>query len=82
MPAGWFLIRVWCRDCGGGEDPQGCFDGGYELVGNGSEDHGFGAPIPFATFDEAEAHGYKITRGPPWDFEVTDGEGKSVETPR
>ena len=79
---GGFLIRVWCRDCSGDNDEWGCFGGGSELDGNGRTDNGFGDPIPFATYAEAEAHGYKITRGPPWDFEVTNGAGESVENPR
>lgn len=64
-----FLVRVWCEDCGNGEDTLGCFDGGDELRGRGEwKDE----PEPFDTIAEAEAYGWKFIDAAPYDFEVVD----------
>lgn len=61
-----FRVLLWCHDCCG-EDVYGCFDGGTEYaLGPDLE------PLEFATREEAEAHGAKVTSGPPWGFEVVE----------
>ena len=52
-------VRVWCRDCGNGQDPQGCFDGGHEVLDD-----------TFETEDQAEDAGADYCNGPPWDWET------------
>lgn len=69
-----FLIRVWCDDCSGDNDEQGCFGGGSELKGKPGvtvldED------VLFDTREEAEEFGWDFTRGPPWSFEVVEVAG-------
>ena len=61
-----YLIRVWCDDCGDGQDPMGCFDGAHELRGR----DGCEALDPFETIEEADAAGWEFCNGPPWEFEV------------
>ena len=68
------------RDLLRATDPR-CFGGDSELQGNGYTDNGFGDSVPFATYEEAERFGHKVTSGPPWDFEVTDCAGVLVERP-
>ena len=56
-----FRIRVWCKDCGGGQDPMGCFGGESEL-----------SDEVYETREEAAAAGEKECREPPWDFKVEE----------
>ena len=50
-------LRIWCNDCSGGQDPQGCFDGGTST-----------SDEVFATKAEAEWFGAREYTGP-WDSE-------------
>lgn len=67
-----FNVIVWCHDCGNGQDPYGCFNGGQELVGS------------FPTEAEAEAFADKKRkkRPAPWQYDVvptlhkSEGESK------
>lgn len=53
-------LRIWCGDCSFGQDPQGCFDGGEEVLDE-----------TFATKEEAEAHGLREGHGNgPYEFEA------------
>jgi hypothetical protein len=60
-----FQVRLSCRDCTG-EDEQGCFEGGTELLNDGEQ---------FDTRELAAAAGIAAIRGVgPWHFEVEDVE--------
>jgi hypothetical protein len=60
-----FIIRVECRDCGGGEDPQGCFGGAWVYWGNPDD-----AGRPFTTAEAAASYACRKIDGAPWDYEV------------
>jgi hypothetical protein len=74
-----YRVRLWCRDCTG-EDSQGCFEGGIEIV---TDD---GAPFgeaTFATVEEAREEGHEWTKDcGPWRFEIIDEDGKVVTEER
>lgn len=63
-----YRYRLWCNDCAG--DPYGCFDGSSTL----SE--------TFDTYEQARDAGDSAasTCGP-WDYCVTDEEGKEIKEP-
>jgi hypothetical protein len=65
-------LRIWCRDCGDGMDPMGCFNGGAEVTDDSYE-----------TKAAAEAAGWEVCSGPPWAFEVfeEDDAAQSTEAP-
>ena len=65
MGEGW-IVDVWCPDCCG-EDYQGCFEGGSELL---TDDILTGKPRVFATREEAEAAGDAEVRNTIWKFDV------------
>jgi hypothetical protein len=52
-------VRIWCRDCAGDGDEQGCFGGGSEVLDE-----------EFETEEQARDFGYAKTRGVPWEFQV------------
>lgn len=62
-------LRIWCNDCSGGQDPQGCFEGGEST-----------SDEVFATRVEAEWFGMNTVTGP-WDCEPeeTDTPVNAVE---
>lgn len=62
-----FRVLVWCRDCGNGEDPLGCFDGAHGFIYDDAGDVRL-----FDTREEAEAEGNRYTSGPPWEFEIEE----------
>ena len=55
----WKVI-VWCTDCGNGQDPMGCFDGGSEVVGI----------FPTEAEASAFAGARRIEHGSPWQHDV------------
>lgn len=71
-----YRVRVWCRDCGDGQDPQGCFDGGADFL---TDDGPPFDDVEFSTIDEAITAGRKATAGPPWEFDVIDADGDEVD---
>jgi hypothetical protein len=63
-----YRYRVWCDDCTG-EDPEGCFDGSTHL----SEE-------TFDTWDKANNAGAGYVHDvAPWDYCVTDEDGKEIK---
>ncbi len=56
-----YRVRLWCHDCGSGQDPMGCFEGDSELQDES-----------YATHEEAEAAGKEAINGPPWGFEIEE----------
>lgn len=73
-----YRVRLWCRDCTG-QDPQGCYDGGTELI---REPHPSFEVRKFATLREAIDAGYEATRGCApleFDVEIADGENEGDE---
>jgi hypothetical protein len=70
-PAMSYRVRLWCRDCTG-EDPQGCFDGGSELL-----ESPLGVVADYGTEEEAEAAGRQAVRNcGPWEYEVVTDSGE------
>jgi len=62
-----YRYRLWCNDCAG--DSQGCFDGSSDL-----------SLATFDTYEEAENAGYNAAdRCAPWDYCVTDEDGKEIK---
>ena len=72
-----YRVVVWCKDCGEGEDPAGCFDGGEGCV---EDDEGDSV---FYNITAAEKAGWKETEEPPWDYRIErkgdDGEWRKIE---
>lgn len=61
-----YRVRIFCPDCTG-DDYQGCFDGGTELLcGPGIDD----GPIEFDTKEEAESAGADECAKSIWKFEI------------
>lgn len=56
-----FRVRVWCHDCGYGQDPDGCFGGESELYDE-----------EYETLEEAEVAKLKhsLDMGSPWEYEI------------
>ena len=56
-------VRVWCGDCGNGQDPMGCFDGDSELYDD-----------VFDTREEAEVFVTEKERkmGRPWQYGIEE----------
>lgn len=60
-----FSVIVSCLDCGGGQDPLGCFNGGSETIG------------VFDTKEEAEKAGYDYIKDCcVWNFEIVEEESE------
>lgn len=65
-----FRVRLWCSDCTG-VDPQGCYDGGTELLREGRT---------FATLRAAVDAGYEETKdGAPRKFDVIDSDDEEID---
>jgi len=54
-------VRVWCNDCGFGQDPMGCFEGGSEVLDE-----------VFETVEVAEDAGSDYCKCSTWDFELLE----------
>ena len=54
-----YLLYLWCPDCMGDHDTQGCFGGGTELQEK-----------TFDTLPEAVNYGWEITEDVIWEFYV------------
>lgn len=68
-----YRVRVWCRDCSGGQDPKGCFDGGDGFIYERTPPYG---PRLFDSVEEADDAGYCG----PWEYEVETENGDDVES--
>lgn len=77
-----FVVRMWCSDCSYGADPQGCFDGGTELLS--SDDPPYD-PEVFSSLRAAVDAGHELGLEAPLHFNieyVTDGKfDDGVEIP-
>lgn len=71
-----YFVRLSCPDCTG-EDPQGCFDGGTELIDE--KISGKWRPKPFATIAEALAAGYDAIDDSIYRFEIEDETGRELK---
>lgn len=69
-----YFVRLSCRDCTG-EDPQGCFDGGTEIL---EDEHGEQRTFLGAAAAR-EAGDAQIRASALWWYEVIDEEGNTVE---
>ena len=67
-----YRVVMWCRDCGEGEDPAGCFGGDEETVQD------VRGTVLFDSFEAARAAGDRETEDPPWDYRIETlcGNGK------
>ncbi len=72
-----YRVVMWCRDCGNGEDPAGCFGGDEETVQHAACCDVRGTVL-FDSFEAAEEAGDKETEDPPWDYRIETlcGNGK------
>lgn len=71
-----FRVRLWCRDCTG-EDPQGCFDGGTQLLETSAPPFD---PATFPTLSAAVDAGHAETKDcGPWEFDVIDADDNEVD---
>ena len=64
-----YKVVVWCQDCGFGQDPLGCFEGGSNTL---IDPNDYSKEAEFDNISDAYDAGWKEVDDAPWSFKIVD----------